>query len=714
MKWVKTNLAKGIISDIMQRYDCGVLEATFLGRRGISEGSEMLYYLENDVRYLHNPFLFSNMEDAVDRLLDAIEEKEKVLIFGDRDVDGITSVTLLYETFAELGMDVSWKIPVGDECYGLSIDAVDQHATNGGTLIVTVDCGISNFKEVEYANEKGIDVIIIDHHTPQDKVPPAIVIINPKMPDCNYPNKELSGCAVAWKLLLAMRIGLLPFYKVPITLLNIRPLNENSYIVEAVKMANMMEVDRIAETVNPDHISFYETRLPEFLQGQQIYVWDSPLQYKLSKKAFGGNVEFNFIDFRTEISKIAKKFEKMSLLKLKEESQLAKYSDSSMEEIDAFVSIFITFVQMKYKLYGKKEMEQLQLVALSTLADLMELKDENRILVRLGLFQINTTPRKGILDLLNIKSLQNTPISSQSVSWNISPLINATGRMGSPETAIHLFLEPDAVERAKIARTIVEMNEKRKELCQTEWNIALPIAYKAFEEFNHKLVVVASTEFNRGITGILSGKLAEFFHVPSIVICSMENGESVASMRSARNYRLLSILEPYSDIFLDYGGHAFAAGCRLLTERLPEFMQKLKEYSSFMEFESAEDEAFNVDIELPAQYLAPSIVKVVDRFEPYGISSSPILFMCENMKILSATTIGRAEPNHLKMTMEVGDYKWSSMYWKEGHRLNTEFREGDVVDAVFNIERNAFNGNVVTQLIIKDMRHHVEKKEQNA
>ncbi len=709
MKWIKTDLAKSLVSEVMQRYNCDLLEATLLCRRGILEGQEMLYYLENDVRYLHNPFLFSSMEDAVDRLLDAIEEKEKVLIFGDRDVDGITSVTLLYETFIELGMDASWKIPVGDECYGLSIDAVEQHHLSGGTLIVTVDCGISNFKEVEYASEKGIDVVIIDHHTPQDKVPNATVIVNPKMPDCKYPNKELSGCAVAWKLLLAMRIGLLPFYKVPITLLNIRPLNENSYIVEAVKLVNMVEVDRIAETINPDHISFYDTRLPSFLQGQQIYVWDAELQQSLCHKAFGGNVEFNFVDFRMEIGKIVKKFENMSLLKLKDASQLAKYNDSPTEEIDAFVNLFITFVQRQYKLYGKKEMEQLQLVSLSTLADLMELKDENRILVRLGLSQINSTPRKGILDLLTIKGLQNTPISSQSVSWNISPLINATGRMGSPETAIHLFLENDCVERGKIAKKIVEMNEKRKELCQTEWNIALPIAYKAFEEFHQKLVVVASSEFNRGITGILSGKLAEFFHVPSIVICSMENGESVASMRSARNYRLLSILEPYSDIFLDYGGHAFAAGCRLLTSRLPEFMEKLKEYSSFMEFESSDNEAFNVDIELPCKYLAPSIVKMVDKFEPYGISSSPILFMCENMKIISATTIGRAQPNHLKMTIEAGDYKWSSMYWKEGSKLNTEFREGDVVDAVFNIERNAFNGNIVTQLIIKDMKHHVEK-----
>lgn len=347
MKWLKSSLAKGLVQDIKTRYGCNFLEATFLGRRGILEGPKVLYYLEEDVRFLHNPFLFRDMEDAADRLLDAIEEKEKVLIFGDRDVDGITSVTLLYETFSELGMDVSWKIPVGDECYGLSAEAVEQHKQSGGTLIVTVDCGISNFKEVEYANERGIDVIIIDHHTPQENVPPALVIINPKMPGCEYPNKELSGCAVAWKLLLAMKMALLPLYKVPICLLNIRPLNEDSYVVEAVKLVNMVEIDRIAETVNPAHISFYDTRLPAFLNGQQIYVWDAPLQHSIARKTFGGNVEFNFADFKAELSKMSKKFSDMSLLKLKEESTIAKYSDVELGEIDTFLNLFITITQKK-------------------------------------------------------------------------------------------------------------------------------------------------------------------------------------------------------------------------------------------------------------------------------------------------------------------------------------------------------------------------------
>ena len=139
-------------------------------------------------------------------------------------------------------------------------------------------------------------------------------------------------------------------------------------------------------------------------------------------------------------------------------------------------------------------------------------------------------------------------------------------------------------------------------------------------------------------------------------------------------------------------------------------MEKLKEYSFTMEFDSTEEDSFNIDIELPHKYLTPSIVKIVDKFEPYGICSSSILFMCENMKILDACTIGRGDPNHLKMTIGVGSYKWSSMYWKEGAKLNTEFKEGDVVDALFNIERNAFNGNVVTQLIIKDMKHHKEEE----
>lgn len=710
MNWRKQEIGKELVNEIMQKYGCDALTASILVRRGIIEGKDILFYLENDVRYLHSPFLFKNMEDAVDRILDAKEEGEKILIFGDRDVDGITSVTLLHEALSGLGLEVTWKIPSGDESYGLSMEAVEEHYNNGGTLIITVDCGISNFKEIESANEKGIDVIIIDHHTPQDKVPDAVVIINPRMPGCTYPNKELSGCAVAWKIITALRIGLMDIYKQQICLMNIRPLN-GAYMVEAVKLVNMTETSRMIETVVPGVVSFSETRLGQFLHDQMIYVWDAPLQTKMAEEAFGKGVEFNFFDFQPELSKAFPKQGELSLLRLKDMSRIGKYTEKSFGEIDVFVNIFITFFQYKNKIFGKKEMEELQLVTLSTLADLMELKDENRMLVKLGLHEINKMPRLGLSDLMAMQNLISFPIGTDTIAWNISPLINAAGRMGSPETAIELFLAKDGTERTEKAKAVFAMNEERKSLGAKGWEIALPLAYKSFEEFNNNLIVVVSGEFHRGITGIIAGKLAEFFKVPAIVICPMEGGKAVASLRSARGYRLLSILEAYSHMFLDYGGHVFAAGFGIENEKIPELLEALKSFSLSMEFdEDSGTEVLNIDAELPHKYLTPSILETVDKFEPYGSVSPQLLFMTRKMKIINASVIGKTEPFHLKMTLQAGVYKWNAIYWKAGDKLNIEFKEGDIIDAVYTIERNIFNGSVTPQITVKDMCLSGEEK----
>ncbi|WP_318661431.1 DHH family phosphoesterase, partial [Treponema sp.] len=140
--WIKKEIQKESVIELTKKYSIDPLTASILTRRGITEGSDILYFLEDDLRFLHNPFLFNQMGDAVDRILDAKDEGEKVLIFGDCDVDGITSTTILYEYLKSLGIDVQFRVPEGDETYGMNKDAVDEFAKNYGTLIITVDCGI--------------------------------------------------------------------------------------------------------------------------------------------------------------------------------------------------------------------------------------------------------------------------------------------------------------------------------------------------------------------------------------------------------------------------------------------------------------------------------------------------------------------------------------------------------------------------------------------
>ena len=199
--WHKKTVNAKEIHDLCDKFDLekkfqdkanAQILASIFARRGITKGKEILYFLEDDLRYQHNPFNFSNMEDAVERILQARDEGEKILIFGDKDVDGITSTTILYEQLKKMGLDVQWRLPVADDAYGLSIQAVDDFAAQGGNLIITVDCGISNFDEIRHANDLGIEVIVTDHHNPPEQLPEAIIIVDPKTEDALYPFKDIS------------------------------------------------------------------------------------------------------------------------------------------------------------------------------------------------------------------------------------------------------------------------------------------------------------------------------------------------------------------------------------------------------------------------------------------------------------------------------------------------------------------------------------------
>ena len=167
-KFSKKNVSKDTVKFLHEKFSLSPLEASILSRRGITEGKDLLYFLEDDLRFTHQPFLLNGIEDAVERINQAKDEEEKILIFGDRDVDGITSTSILYNYLKKKGYDVSWKIPTGEESYGLTQEAVENFAKEYGTLIITVDCGISNYDEIEKANSLGIDVIVTDHHNPPE------------------------------------------------------------------------------------------------------------------------------------------------------------------------------------------------------------------------------------------------------------------------------------------------------------------------------------------------------------------------------------------------------------------------------------------------------------------------------------------------------------------------------------------------------------------
>ncbi len=703
-KWIKKTVAPESVKDLVDRYDCDSLTAAIFLRRGITDGQDILYYMEDDKRYLHNPFLFNNMEDAVDRIKQAKDEGERVLIFGDSDVDGITATTLLFNYLEQMGMEVTWKVPCGDDPYGLTIEAIDEFSKNYGSLIITVDCGISNNQEVMHAASLGIDVIIVDHHTPPDEMPSPAIIIDPKDADSGYPFREISGCAVAYKLVSALRFSEFELYKQQICLLNIRPVNE-AYVIEALKMVNLVEIDRITETIIPDMLSINQTRLPSFLQGQQILCWDEPLQVRQLEKIFGRGDLINMLDVRGEISKAMPSLASASLLRLKAMSKIAKYSESPSDELDAFFNLFVTFASKQNA--NKKDAEQdsldLQLVALSTLADIMPLKNENRILVKQGLAAINSGKlRQGLQELFQRLDLLAKPITATTLSWNVNPVLNAAGRLGKPDIAVKLFTEKDASSRNAFAQQIIDLNVQRKELEADALKITEDKAYKSLEQYKNKLVVVADERIHSGVTGLVANKLAKQHKVPAIVITFVDENSAVGSVRSSCGVEVLGILHSASDLFTNYGGHDFAAGFSFTKGNVDEVLARFDAYTDNITINTELEEKITIDAELPHTFMTPETKAILERFEPFGQENAPLALLCKKVKIVDANVMGKGERLHLKLTLDCGKHKWPALFWSEAERLNRDFAVGDLVDIVFSMDQNVFNGSVTQQLILKD------------
>jgi len=705
MNWEKKDVDPELVRELAAKYGCDLLMASILARRGIQDGESLRFFLEDDPRHLRNPFGLPNMEDAIDRILAAKDEGEKVLVFGDRDVDGITSTTLLTGALASLGIDVSWRVPLADDAYGLSIAAVEEFAAEYGTLILTVDCGVSNIQEIDRASELGIDVIVIDHHNPPDELPRAVAIVNPKLKTSTYPFRDLAGCGVVYKLVSALRFAAKSeLYAQEICLLDARPANE-SFIIDAVKIRNLAVVDRLSETVVPGMVAIDRTRLLPFLQGQQIFVWDGALQKRTFTKIFGSGIEVNMLDIAPAIAKEIPAVAGKSLLRIKELSRIAKYSEKAPGEIDVFVNLFESFARKKEAFFSEDDTEDLQLAALGTLADLMPLRDENRIIVRAGLAAMVAKPRAGLDDLLFKVGLAGRRLNAGDLSWQLCPAINATGRMGSPDTAVRLLLHGESKERDRLADAVVRMNEDRKKLGADVWAIVEPQASESVASYGGKLVFAYGNNIHRGVTGIMASRLVARFKVPALVIAW--NGEDIAtgSLRSTRGYDLRGLLEQCADLFIDWGGHDYAAGFSMKRTNWDAFMERLKTAANSIELGNENDEeTIVIDAELPASYLSPEILNTVDRFEPFGEENEQLVFMTKKMRVADLSFMGKGEVRHVKLQLVAGKHTWPAVYWQAADKVKKEFDLDDTVDLVYRIKRNYFNGNEIPQLIVADLK----------
>lgn len=707
MNWKTRTAAEKDIRSLQGRFNLNQLTAKVLAGRGITEADQVKFYLENDISFLHNPFEFEDMDIFCERILQAVENNEKVRVFGDRDVDGITSTSLMVNELKRLNLDVSYTVPMGDEPYGITLENIDKAVQEGITLAITVDCGISCFNEISYANEKGLDFLVTDHHIPSEYLPPACAIIDPKIEGCGYPFRDLAGCGVALKCIWALRFAKTDLYRNPVILLHAFPGND-TVVIEAVKTENLIVSDRISEEVVPGILPEENSRLLRFLNcNLPILVLDKDVELKQLKRAFP-KADINIIDLRSEFEKYLVSVKGKSLFDLSLISKFALYAPLR-SELDTLVGLYNAYIRMSHPLLYKEYVNLTDLAAIGTISDLMPMTDENRIIVRNGLRQLEVNTRESLLPFMSMQNLLGHRLSTTDISWQMSPLLNASGRLGSPDIAINMILSSDQHTAYQYSTQLASLNKERQKLGEENWLRLQDQANKFFENSGSKFVLVNDSRIPRGITGILATRLQKVFKVPSVVITTASDGRNVGSMRSPSYFNCYDFLSKYCSLFSDFGGHDCAGGFTLKPDCKDELIARISEDIDFIDCPVDDDDTIDIDAVLSSSEFNQNLMSLVEKFEPYGEQNGPVTFRIDSARLENITAMANqkdAANNHLKIVLNYGSYRWPSVFWSAGSRVGRDFGEGEIADVVFRMGRNYYKNQETIQLTILDIKRH--------
>ena len=527
--------------------------------RGITSAECGRHFLDDSLEHSCDPFLMKGMETAVQRICQAIEEKEKIIIYGDYDVDGITATSLLYLVLSDLGAEPSFYIPERQsEGYGLNREAVQHLKEQHTSVLITVDCGISSYDIIDCFRDD-MDIIVTDHHEPPADIPPAYAVLNPKQAGCAYPFKDLAGAGVAYKLCQALWL-------------------------------------------------------------------------RLCGEALAGYTE---------------------------------------------------------------------IAALGTIADLVPLTGENRIIVRDGLQRMREGYNTGLQALLTVSGLTPDSISAGRIAFTAAPRLNAAGRISHAEKGVRLLLETDEEEAGRIAEELNELNKERQDI---EHDIARQ-AVRQIEKEQRSLdgvLVAYGQDWHAGVIGIAASRLVEEYYRPSLVI-SIHDGIGKGSCRSITGFNMYEALQYADDLLIQYGGHPMAAGFSIQAERIEDFRQRLIDYAAAHMKKEDYVPQLAIDGELQPDDITLSLVSELSQLEPYGMGNSRPVFSLCGCTIDEVRPIGR-DKKHLRLVLRSGKHsRLSGVGWSMAEACD-EIMEGDCVDVAFQLERNEFNGVSSPQLVVQDLR----------
>lgn len=551
---LKTILSRGLnVSPVM---------AQLLINRGIYTVDAARTFLSGDLEDINPPELMQDMDKAVDRISRALKKGEKILVYGDYDADGITATALLVKLFRRLGGIVNYYVPHRvTEGYGLHPQPLERAGETGHTLVVTVDCGISDREVVEQNNSAGgPDIIITDHHEPPEILPPALAILNPKRADCHYPFKELAGVGVALKL------------------------------------------------------------------GQA-----------LEKAGVGG--------------------------------------DSLWREF-------------------------LDLVCLGTVADVVPLQGENRILVKNGLPVLANTTNVGLQALIHISSLKAENMDTRQVAFALAPRLNAAGRMGDARLAVDLLLADNYAEAWELAAQLNRGNQQRQKVESMVLAEAMDMLESRPGLAENKVLVLGSKTWHPGVIGIVASRLLEKFYRPTLLV-SIEGETGKGSARSIPGFHMYQALEHCKDRLLAYGGHARAAGFSLPSGELEAFREEINSYADTALTPESLVPGIELDAVISLDEVNKELIDQLNQLWPFGQGNPQPLFACHNVSLLNYRGVGK-EGAHLKMLVKDGQVTIDGIGFNLGSYA--EILATREVDLAFVPAVNQWNGKKLLQLEVKDIQ----------
>lgn len=676
--WTIKSVNNDVVCSISESLGISENIAYLLASRDIETPDQAVKYLFPKISFLDSPFLMHGMHEAVDRLKLAIQKNQKIAIFSDSDLDGLTSLVVLMTFLKKTNLDIIYKYPVGSDSYGLTKEIIDDFSNKEVNLLVTLDCGVKDVNEINYAREQGIDVIVCDHHEQGDKLPDAI-IINPKQKNCNFPFSELAGVGVAFYFVLAVYYSYLPIYDNECILLT---KEEDEYFVSIIK-------NGIISENFPTSISS--------LNNLKLYIKENTflIYYKLQNEDIEQTKQFNIKSLSLEnyIDKISN-LQTKSLFK---DETLKEYFRLSPYKIKKRINLFEkVFCELSFYLPSKINqyiLEVIPFVAIGTIADIMPVVDHNRILIHYGLKAFTNT---NVASLVKLKEHVRDEITAKAISWKISPLLNSPGRFGKTDLTAG-FLMAQKNTNNDLYEKIVKLNEDRKILLNELFEVIINDIDSGKYGNTKNFINIKSNEIPDGLTGLIANKVTDLYNLP-VIVMTETNVKNIwkGSGRVIGSFDFYTNVQHFSEYFEKFGGHAQAFGFSICEDQIEKFTNELDAY---LEDKSLDEQKFIVDMELNFSSINNKFLQEISMLEPFGNRNEEPVFLIKEIPISGFKYFG-ATNNHGKYSFE--NPQISAIGWNIGKEMKEIF-EKKMPDILCKIEKDSYRSNNIC-LIIQDMK----------